>query len=61
MSELEILEIYKAYGICDKDSDIEIELQSNELDNRLNTNFVSGYDETLRDKITISNSTDFRI
>lgn len=59
MTELEIMEIYKAYGIDNEIVDVATELNANELDNRLNTNFVSGYDETLRDKVTLSNSTDF--
>lgn len=53
----EILEVYLAYGINQDDIYSSDMLKAHELDNTLNTNFVSGYDETLRDRICISNST----
>lgn len=58
-SEKEIQDIYLAYGIKDNNFDVITNFHAYEPSNKLNTNFVSGYDETMRDRVCISSSSDF--
>lgn len=58
-TEKEILDVYLAYGIEEKNYDVVTNFCAYELDNKLNTNFVSGYDETMRDRVCVTSSSNF--